>query len=195
MQISQQTLDIIDKIVKQLSHRFVFSYHDVEDIEQQARIIALEGLKNYDGVRPLENYLFIHVKNRLCNFKRDNFVRLQGPCEKCGSFDKNRKICKEHNDFTKCTSYVKWQANNKGKLNLAYPIEFSHVDDNNESSMHSILLAEHIIQNKELSLLFNKYIPVEHRHTYLKMLYGYKVAAQAKNIIIHLLQDILQKYQ
>jgi hypothetical protein len=35
----------------------------------------MEALDRYDGVRPLENFLSIHIKNRLNNFKRDNYYR------------------------------------------------------------------------------------------------------------------------
>jgi hypothetical protein len=35
----------------------------------------MEAMNRYDEVRPLENFLSIHIKNRLKNFKRDNYYR------------------------------------------------------------------------------------------------------------------------
>jgi len=56
---------------------------DEEDIEQEAFIIGMDALERYDGVRPLENFLSVHIKNRLKNFKRDNYYRQdKGTAEK-----------------------------------------------------------------------------------------------------------------
>ena len=63
------------KVAKKLAPKYVFASYSVEDIEQEAFIIALEALGRYDTDKPLENFLYTHVNNRLKNFKRDNYYR------------------------------------------------------------------------------------------------------------------------
>ena len=35
----------------------------------------MDAMERYDEIRPLENFLSTHIKNRLINFKRDNYYR------------------------------------------------------------------------------------------------------------------------
>ena len=65
----------ITKVAQKLAPKYVFASYDIEDIEQEAFIIALEALERYDSDKPLENFLYSHVNNRLKNFKRDNYYR------------------------------------------------------------------------------------------------------------------------
>ena len=44
-------------------------------MKQQAAIFALEGLEKYDNKRPLENFLWTHVRNRLFNYKRETIIK------------------------------------------------------------------------------------------------------------------------
>jgi len=64
---------VIDKI----AHKYVFTSFECEDIRQEAFLIAHAGLKDYDSGRSLENFLYIHLSNRLKNFKRDNYYRYE----------------------------------------------------------------------------------------------------------------------
>jgi len=64
---------VIDKI----AHKYVFTSFECDDIRQEAFLIAYDGLKSYDKGRSLENFLYIHLSNRLKNFKRDNYYRYE----------------------------------------------------------------------------------------------------------------------
>lgn len=75
-EINPEHLKIIQTIAKQLAPRYVFGSYERDDIEQEAVLIGIDGLKRYDGVRPLENFLYTHMNNRLKNFKRDNYFRV-----------------------------------------------------------------------------------------------------------------------
>lgn len=66
---------IIYKIASRLASKFTFPNYEEEDIAQEAFIIGMEAMNRYDEVRPLENFLSVHIKNRLMNFKRDNYYR------------------------------------------------------------------------------------------------------------------------
>ena len=64
-------LRVLDNISKRLAYKFRFAYHNFDDMKQQAAIFAIEGLEKYDNSRPLENFLWTHVRNRLFNYKRN----------------------------------------------------------------------------------------------------------------------------
>lgn len=183
---------IINKVAKRWAARFRFGYHEIKDMEQEARVIAWEGItKHWDGVRPLENFLWVHVHNRLFNFKRDNFFRPNGHCEKCEFYNKK---CLKYDQIEECESYQQWWAKNTAKLNLIYPIEFSCVDDYGESGMRDSVWTEDQVFNNELEVILNRHIPLEHRHNYLRLRYGYRVSSQYRIPLVEIIQSIVQKY-
>ena len=71
-----EVVQIISKVVERQASKFRFGYYESEDMKQEAFIIAMDALERYDNKRPLENFLAVHVNNRLKNFKRDHFYRL-----------------------------------------------------------------------------------------------------------------------
>ncbi len=78
-----EVVDTILKISKKLAHRYTFASYEAEDIEQEAFLIGITGLQKYDQSRPLENFMYVHINNRLKTFKRDNYYRLEhGAAEK-----------------------------------------------------------------------------------------------------------------
>jgi len=78
-----EVVDTILKISKKLAHKYTFASYETEDIEQEAFLIGIMGLGKYDQSRPLENFMYVHINNRLKTFKRDNYYRLEhGAAEK-----------------------------------------------------------------------------------------------------------------
>lgn len=71
----EEVTSMILKVAQKLAPKYVFASYDIEDIEQEAFIIALDALTRYESDKPLENFLYAHVNNRLKNFKRDNYYR------------------------------------------------------------------------------------------------------------------------
>lgn len=71
----EQVVSTILKISSRLASKYTFPNFEQDDISQEAFIIGMEALDRYDGIRPLENFLSIHIRNRLKNFKRDNYYR------------------------------------------------------------------------------------------------------------------------
>ncbi len=79
----QEVVDTIAKVSERLSNKFTFAFYTAEDIQQEAFILGMEALERYDEGKPLENFLFVHIGNRLKNFKRDNYFRHdEGKAEK-----------------------------------------------------------------------------------------------------------------
>ena len=71
----EQVVSTIMTVSSRLASKYTFPNYDKDDIIQEAFIIGMEAMNRYDGVRPLENFLSIHIKNRLSNLKRDNYYR------------------------------------------------------------------------------------------------------------------------
>ena len=71
----QEVIETITKVARKLAPKYVFASYEVEDIEQEAFLMGVEGLNRYDTNKPLENFMYTHVNNRLKNFKRDNYYR------------------------------------------------------------------------------------------------------------------------
>jgi DNA-directed RNA polymerase specialized sigma24 family protein len=79
----EQVVSTIYRISSRLATKYTFPNYEADDIAQEAFIIGMEAMNRYDEVRPLENFLSIHIKNRLKNFKRDNYFRPdEGKAEK-----------------------------------------------------------------------------------------------------------------
>lgn len=189
----QQFLDVLDTISKKLIYKFKFGYHEIEDMKQQAAIFAIEGLNNYDGKRPLENFLWTHVRNRLFNFKRDNYFRPDNVCVGCPFFDpkykKSSNQCSKYTNKNDCSIYSQWQNRNSTKKNLMKP---SNIEK--ESNLHNTdINTLDIINNQEIITLIEQKISTKHRETYLKLKGGIKVPKQdlikLRDHIQHILQN------
>ena len=70
-----EVVGIIAKVCKKLAPKYIFASYEVEDIEQEAFLMGVEALERYDCNKPLENFMYAHINNRLKNFKRDNYYR------------------------------------------------------------------------------------------------------------------------
>jgi len=68
-------VETILKVCKKLAPKFVFASYEIDDIEQEAFLMGVEALSRYDSSKPLENFMYAHINNRLKNFKRDNYYR------------------------------------------------------------------------------------------------------------------------
>lgn len=63
----------IEVVINRIAPKYTFNTYDVEDIKQESFIICMDALDRYDQKRPLENFLSVHLSNRLKNFVRDNY--------------------------------------------------------------------------------------------------------------------------
>lgn len=68
----QEVIDQINIVVDRIAPKYTFYGYEVADIKQESFIICMEALPRYDEDRPLENFLSVHLSNRLKNFVRDN---------------------------------------------------------------------------------------------------------------------------
>ena len=160
-----ELLKVIDIITKKLAYKFKFGYHDIEDMKQQISIFAIEGLKNYDHKRPLENFLWTHVRNRLFNYKRDNYQRPDKPCYSCPLFDKSSSLCTKYSNKNDCDLYAKWLNRNQNKKNLMHLTTVDEIKDYGNIFLDS---SEHLDHSETLQVIENN-LNGEYRSTYLKL--------------------------
>jgi hypothetical protein len=186
----EEFLQVWEKISKKLGYKFKFGYHSHEDMRQQAAIFALEGLKNYDHKRPLENFLWTHVRNRLFNYKRDNYQRPDKPCLTCPFHNPDSASCISNcTEFTNkndCSLYSSWLIRNENKKNIMRPIG---IDSISEEITRDDLLKN--ISNKEIIQLIDKNISIKNRPIFLKLLGGMKVPKIEIKKLLKEIQQIL----
>ncbi len=75
--ISDEVLLVISKVISRQVGGYRVLGYEREDLEQEAFLICAQALPNYDGLRPLENFLAVHLSYRLKSFVRDKH-KLQG---------------------------------------------------------------------------------------------------------------------
>jgi DNA-directed RNA polymerase specialized sigma subunit len=67
-----ETMITIERVINRVAPKYVTYGYTVDDMKQEAYIMCMEALPRYDNTRPLENFLSVHVSNRMKNFLRDN---------------------------------------------------------------------------------------------------------------------------
>jgi len=188
----EEFLKVLDNISKRLGYKFKFGYHSYDDMCQQAAIFALEGLKKYDNKRPLENFLWTHVRNRLFNYKRDNYKRPDKPCLTCPFYDKHFEKsdnqCTEFKNQMDCELYKKWFDRNDAKKNIMQP---SFIENDSLIQNTKCLDFQGFMSDKELIEKLEKILVGENREIYLKLKHGIKV----NKVDIKKIQKFIESYK
>ena len=148
---SEEQLETIYKIAKQISSDKWIPGYTKEDIEQEAIIIALKGFYRYNGSIPFDKFIGNHMRNRLITLRRDKYIK---PGCSCGN-------CK------KCL-------NNNARINIAYPSQISKEDTKLGYSM------EDSVASKEIMEYLDDFIPADLRDEYLKLTQGCYVPKDKK---------------
>jgi len=186
-------LSALDNITKRLGNKFKFGYHTYEDMKQQAAIFAIEGLDKYDSSRPLENFLWTHVRNRLFNYKRDNYQRPDKPCLTCPFYDKHysqsNNQCTEFSNIEECSLYTSWASRNIAKKNIMKPVSINDLDFNITDSKSP---TEHQALKKQIFELIEQKLPTKFRETYLRFKHGEKIPKQQQENLVQAIQQILK---
>jgi DNA-directed RNA polymerase specialized sigma24 family protein len=192
----EEFLSVLENISQRLAYKFNFGYHSIEDMKQQAAIFALEGLKKYDNSRPLENFLWTHVRNRLFNYKRDNYQRPDKPCLSCRFYDKHcsksTNQCLEYRNKDDCEEYSAWFQRNNSKKNI---MQLSTIEDSTQTffNINDLSIPDQV-ETKQLLDLLDKNIPAQYRETYLKLKYGEKIYKSDLEKLLPIIKDIINKY-
>lgn len=194
----EQVLVIINNILGFFAKKFRFGYYDEDDLKQEGFLIAYDGLERYDGRSPLENFLTVHIRNRLISLKRDKYRRKDIPCHKCPFFDpekrKSMNKCAAFTDKQECVPFKEWNNRNNMKQGLMAPVHMYSSRDENKPPMEigsqdhgefqSLLTQE--IKDKITSKLHVKY-----RADFFRLLDGVKLGEKKLNILHEEIKKIL----
>lgn len=180
----EQVLEAIDKVVGRLAYKFKFGYHDIEDMKQQATQEALKCLDQWDGVRPLENFMWTHVHNRLYNFKRDNYARLNKPCDTCPFWQ--NKQCTKYDNQLDCDLYDGWVRRNEAKKALMSTVEHQDITPH-ESDINDQVFG------KSIFYLLNSKIPPYAREDWIRFTNNLKLPKTRRLALIELMKEIVQE--
>lgn len=160
----KETLRVINEVARYFSPKFTFSTSiGVEDTEQEARVICLQALHEFDPSRPLKKYLLTVCRNRLNNFRRKHYTRADAPCMDC-----HRAIpgMTKHEGGKYCQPYLEWKQRNDTKKNLARPFDLE-ARETNKFDDADVPEEVHL---KDMMRLIDDCLPLELRKTYLKIL-------------------------
>lgn len=189
--MSDDELRIIEKLVKRIAARYKFGMYGIDDIEQEARRIGIEGLAGYHPEQgPLENFLHRHFHNRLRNLKRNKFKRVENPCEACHKCHSASLTTGPHTDKVSeknkgyCERYLGWLKRNNAKQSLASPVN-QVIDTPYEDDL------DDKIDKDEIYEKIDRNIPVYLREFYLKMRVGDKISSNQRKLVLTFIQELL----
>lgn len=193
-----EVMIVIDRVVNRFVRKFPFGCYDRNDIRQQARMIAVDGMDRYDASRPLENFLQVHINFRLINFKRNNFERPNKPCIGCKHYDpkelKTKSQCLAFEDKMECKLWNSWVTRNTAKRNLMRPIDLSEVViDSHEQFVSDNNKPDDYLIRDELKNLIDRLLPMELREDYLKMIGGMKLSKNKQMVVRNAITTILRQ--
>jgi DNA-directed RNA polymerase specialized sigma24 family protein len=154
-------------------------------MKQQARLFAWEGLEKYDGKRPLENFLWTHVRNRLYNFKRNNYSRLEKPCDTCEFYIS--KKCTAFVDQEECHLYKGWLDRNNAKKNLMHSVSVEFDQKEHETASLSTLFA------KEVMEILDEQLHVGFREDWIRLINNLKLGKNRKDKLLEEIYIVLKE--
>ncbi len=111
----EEVLAVLQRIADSVAYEFAFGSFTPDDIRQQAIVEGLEGLPRFDPDRPLENFLRVHIRNRLLNLIRKESRRSDPPCKTCH----RGHSCQFATKGGTCEKYAAWNDRNNKKAILA----------------------------------------------------------------------------
>lgn len=168
MSPTNEQLNTIIKVSRQTAKRYTFPGHTVEDMVQVGILKGLEGLSRYDANLPFENFIRTHIRNRLSNYKRDNYCRQE-------------KV----KDATKAE---RWASTNRSRQALMSPMEIDNVE-------HLLTQADTVADDtsyRELITQIRDELPVSLRTDFLRMLEGVKVPSNRRGRVQAAIADIIK---
>lgn len=189
-------VNIVADIAKKLSYKFRFGYFDNLDITQESYVFALDALDRYDSSRPLPNFLYVHIRNRLMNLKRNNYTRINPPCDTCplGAYIKCNDECTEYNDKMECGFYSSWFNRNTARKNLITPINLDGVNDDGENNMKVHDDIGDMLDRKYIISILDANMPHHVRRDYLKMKHDVTIPKERIRIVINMAHSILKEH-
>ena len=175
----EEFVRIVEKVTKNLVFKLQFAYFTPEDLKQEAMIVGMKGLAKWDKVRPLENFLSVHIKNQLLNLRRKNFSRHEPPCKKCPFYCPKSVVhineCELFEDKGDCDKWKNWIKRNEIKENIAKPGNIHIISDEEEASIQDHSDLDDYIDGVSLRIKIEEELPLDYRADYLRFMSGVSI--------------------
>lgn len=171
----------LSNLVKAVSSKFSFFGYPREDIEQECWIEVMKGLDKYDENRPLNKFMYTHLKNRMLNIKRRCFHRTPPPCNLCHSAFLEKTTPPHAGLF--CKEYLKWKCDYETKINIYSPQNWDEPPD--------ALYCNNDTEVNDLYNLIDKQLPPIYRTDYLRMISGIKITLNTTKQIQKIIEGIV----
>ena len=193
-------IEIVSRISSRLASKFKFGYHEVDDMKQQVFLEILKPdrngttiLEKFDPEKgnSLDSFLWIHARNRLHNFKRDNFARPDKPCDNCPFNAYINHECTKFSSMKDCNHYFKWFNRNEVKKSLASN-QTSSISSVNSEVQYDAKVDDKIF-SKEIYKLINSNIPVSMREDWIRFSNKLKISKQKREQMIEFIFQILKE--
>lgn len=155
----EKFISIVNDIVSKLSRKLLLVSHDMSDIRQQGWVLALEGVAKFDpNTQPdkpleqaLENFLRVHVINRLKSYRRDRLGSSEKP--------------------TSPKSLLSWERRMQARRNILYPVDVYSLKQ--EIYFHDATIED--THYRDLTQLIQQKLPVALRNDFLRMCDGVRI--------------------
>lgn len=175
-------LPTIEKVARRLAPRYTFGHFDEDDIFQEGIIIGMSGiLHHYDSERPLENFMSVHMKNRLHNFRRNNYIRYDTLCVAC-----KHLLESQYCDMCKNKLRV-----SNAKKNVIDAITLDLVDDEEEPSMSQCFNVIDEVELDNMVRLIDIHLPITLREDYLRLLDGVSIPRNRREKVENAITELL----
>ena len=176
----EEVLDEIKTVCRSISTQINFGYYDKEDIEQEGIILGITVLGDYDFERPLANFIYTHVRNRILNLQRKLLTRTDPPCLLCHQSISGHS---GHTDGKMCDSYKKWHKLNFTKRSLMEPMEL-------EEGIAKDTVSD-LSETKDLITKIDSLLPIYLRASYLRMRAGENVPENIKEQVEDFVRELI----
>lgn len=188
-------MEAINKVAKNLASKFRFGYVEEEDLKQEIAIECLKALEKYNGQHALENFFWVHCRKRLCNFKRDNYERLDDkPCIGCPFYDKcqqqSESECTKYENKMNCKEYSHWFRRNERKKNLVNKPGECDFD----TPQYTYELDDTSLDMEFIEDIIDAELPVQLREDYFKYRYNIRLHPLKSKIIVEEIRAICRKH-
>lgn len=130
----EELYEIVKWSMNRLSYKFAFGYFEPEDLVQWAFIKSKEVLHKWDRERPLNKFLSYHLKNQLCNLRREKLERIDAPCGNCPFDAYIKNTCVKYQNMDDCDLFRKWSRRNSAKKSIMQPVSINDHNFNSENS-------------------------------------------------------------
>ena len=186
----QSGIRITNYVINNLAHTYRFGSHTVEDMFQygwQFAAALVEG-SGYDSNKPLENYLYRHLRNRYLNLQRDQFFRNQPPCLKCPLYNKALPSkCEKYDDRLDCQPFRAWDNVASDRKSLAGDYKYIDFDQSDHRTPDPVAGASY----NELADLVETKLSPDMLILYKKLKNGGDVTEDERSTLLVLVTEIL----